>query len=124
MNTTGNQNSKGGEKISIAQTVVVGLIRFLLPPHADNEEAARYLQSHYDCHHKIIEWVTVRPDSLIDEESVSEYGIYESPMRSAIFDAGKTSRINVAHFMSQLIINNCTWNKWKTQMPVIYNNSI
>ncbi|WP_019025654.1 NAD(P)-dependent oxidoreductase [Colwellia piezophila] len=124
MNTTGNQNLKAGEKVSMPQALVVGLIRMLLPPHADNEEAAGYLQSRYGCHQKTIEWVTVRPDSLINEESVTEYDVYASPVRSAIFDAGKTSRINVAHFMSQLIINNCTWNKWKTQMPVIYNNSI
>jgi putative NADH-flavin reductase len=121
MNTTGNQNVKAGEKVPVQQKLVVDLIRFLLPPHADNEEAAEYLQSNYDCDHKLIEWVTVRPDSLINEASVTQYDTYESPIRSAIFDAGKTSRINVAHFMSQLIINNDTWNKWKSKMPVIYN---
>lgn len=121
MNTTGNQNTLAGEKVSIPQMLVVGLIRLLLPPHADNEEAAEYLQSHYGGHQKLIEWVAVRPDSLINEESVTEYQAYPSPSRSAIFDAGKTSRINVAHFMSQLIINDYTWNKWKNQMPVIYN---
>jgi len=122
MNTTGNQNSKAGEKVSIPQAIVVGLIRMLLPPHADNEEAAEYLQSRYGSNQNIIEWVTVRPDRLINKESVTEYDAYESPIRSAIFDAGKTSRINVAHFMSQLIINNGIWDKWKNQMPVIYNN--
>jgi len=121
MNTTGNQNTLAGEKVSIPQMLVVGLIRLLLPPHADNEEAAEYLQSRYGGHHKLIEWVAVRPDSLINEESVTEYQAYPSPIRSAIFDAGKTSRINVAHFMSQLVINENTWSKWKNQMPVIYN---
>lgn len=124
MNTTGNQNLEAGEKVSIAQTLVVGLIRFLLPPHADNENAAEYLQSRFGNDHHIIEWVAVRPDSLINEGSVTSYTAYESPIRSAIFDAGKTSRINVAHFMSQLVINTSMWNKWKTQMPVIYNSSI
>jgi putative NADH-flavin reductase len=124
MNTTGNQNTKVGEKVSIAQTLVVGLIRHLLPPHADNEKAADYLQSNFDYQQKVIEWVAVRPDSLIDTQSVTSYDAYASPIRSAIFDAGKTSRINVAHFMSQLIINNATWNKWKNQMPVIYNSSL
>lgn len=124
MNTTGNKNTKAGEKVSISQSLVVGLIRFLLPPHADNEEAADYLQTHFDFNHKMIEWVAVRPDSLIDEESVTEYEVYESPIRSAIFNAGKTSRINVAHFISQLVIDSDTWNKWKAQMPVIYNSSV
>lgn len=121
MNTSGNQNKQAGEKVSAAQSIMVGLIRFLLPPHADNEQAAEYLQVNVGANQKMIEWVAVRPDSLIDQESVTEYHAYTSPIRSAIFDAGKTSRINVAHFMSELIVNDETWNKWKGQMPVIYN---
>jgi len=121
MNTTGNQNTQAGEKVSTAQAIVVGFIRLLLPPHADNEEAAEYLQSRFDNNNKVIEWAVIRPDTLIDEESVTEYEAHESPIRSAIFDAGKTSRINVAHFMSQLVIDGDKWHKWKSQMPVIYN---
>ncbi len=121
MNTTGNQNSEAGEKVSIAQSIVVGMIRHLLPPHADNELAAAFLQSKFGKNHNIIEWSAVRPDSLINDQAVSEYEIYASPVRSAIFDAGQTSRINVAHFMSQLIIEDSIWGRWKSQMPVIYN---
>ena len=123
MNTTGNQNGQAGETVSTAQSIVLGLIRQLLPPHADNEEAAAYLQTNFDGNQKMIEWVAVRPDGLINEGSVTEYDIYPSPIRSAIFDSGKTSRINVAHFMSQLIVNEGCWIKWKGQMPVIYNAS-
>jgi nucleoside-diphosphate-sugar epimerase len=124
MNTTGNKNTEANEKVSLSETLVVAVIRLLLPPHADNEEAAKYLQSRFSSHQTMIEWVTVRPDSLIDDPLVSMYETCTSPKQSAIFDAGKTSRINVAHFMSQLVINSCTWNKWKSQMPVIYNNII
>jgi hypothetical protein len=124
MNTTGNVNKHAGETISKGQSVVVALIRHLLPPHADNEEAARYLQSHFGDNQKRVEWVAVRPDSLIDKESVSEYQVYASPIRSAIFDAGKTSRINVARFMSQMILNEEEWSKWKRQMPVVYNDCL
>lgn len=124
MNTTGNQNPQAGEKVSLSQTLVVGLIRLLLPPHADNEDAADYLQSRFGGNQTMIEWVAVRPDTLTNDIAVTEYNAYASPIRSAIFNAGKTSRINVAHFMSQLVINNCTWNKWKSQMPVIYNNTM
>jgi putative NADH-flavin reductase len=124
MNTTGNQNLQSGEEVSLAQSFVIGLIRHLLPPHADNEGAARYLQSNFGAHQQRIEWTAVRPDRLIDENSATEYDAYASPIRSAIFDAGKTSRINVAHFMSQLIINDAAWDKWKRQMPVIYNASL
>ena len=124
MNTTGNQNKQAGEEISTAQSIIIGLIRHLAPPHADNEQAAAYLQSSYGTNQNIIEWITVRPDGLIDEQSVTNYDTYPSPTRSAIFDAGKTSRINVAHFMSQLSLNDDTWHKWKNQMPVIYNASM
>jgi nucleoside-diphosphate-sugar epimerase len=121
MNTTGNQNKQAGEKVSTAQSIIIGLIRTLLPAHVDNEQAAAYLQSNFELDHKTVEWAAVRPDSLLNEESVSQFNIYPSPIRSAIFDSGKTSRINVAHFMSQLILNDDTWKKWKLQMPVIYN---
>jgi hypothetical protein len=66
-------------------------------------------------------WVVVRPDSLRDEDDVTGYSIHTSPTRSAIFDPGSTSRINVAHFMADLITNDQLWDNWEGQMPVIYN---
>ena len=121
MNTTGNQNQSAGEEVSLMQSLVVGLIRVTLPPHADNEQAAAYLQSGCSSRQSHIEWVAVRPDTLVDEALPTNYQVYRSPICSAIFDSGKTSRINVAHFMSQLIVNDDTWQQWKRQMPVIYN---
>ena len=64
---------------------------------------------------------TVRPDNLINADEVTEYEVHPSPIRSAIFKAGKTSRINVAHFMAELITDENTWAKWWGQMPVVYN---
>ena len=61
--------------------------------------------------------------NLIDEDEVTEYEVYPSPTRSAIFDPGQTSRINVGHFMAELITDNDIWQRWKRQMPVIYNKS-
>ena len=68
-----------------------------------------------------IEWIAVRPDTLINKENESEYEIFASIKRSPVFDAGKTSRINVAHFMVELLLNKTLWEKWKFKMPVIYN---
>ena len=116
MNTTGNRNRDLNEPISFAQKCVIGLLRLLLPPHVDNEKAAEYLRTS-------IEWVAVRPDGLINEDEVTDYEIHPSPTRSAIFNAGKVSRINVAHFMASLITDNTLWAKWKGQMPVIYSKS-
>jgi hypothetical protein len=123
MNTAGNSNRDLQEPISFSQQCVMGLIRLLLPPHVDNEEAADYLRTKIGQNNAAIEWAVVRPDNLVDADRVTEYEVYASPTRSAIFDAGVTSRINVAHFMADLITADDTWNKWKGQMPVIYNKA-
>lgn len=123
MNTTGNRNGDLNEPISFAQKCVIGLLRLLLPPHVDNEQAADYFRTQVGQNNQFIEWVTVRPDGLIDEDQVTDYVIHPSPIRSAIFNAGKTSRINVGNFMANLISDGNLWNKWKGRMPVIYNKS-
>ena len=122
MNTTGNSNDDIPEKPPLSQRCVVGLLRWLLPPHRDNELAADYLRLAIGHRHPSIEWVAVRPDSLVDDDEVSDYQLVASPTRNAIFDAGATSRINVAHFMSELTVDATLWEKWKGQMPVVYNS--
>lgn len=122
MNTTGNRNRDINEPISFAQKGIITLIRVLLPPQADNEKAAEFLRTKIGQNNKVIEWTAVRPDGLIDEKSVSEYTVHPSPTRSAVFNAGITSRINVAHFMANLITDSNIWNQWEGQMPVIYNS--
>lgn len=121
MNTAGNSNRDLDEPISLGQRCVLALIRLLLPPHIDNEKAADYLRTNGILNDSEIEWAVVRPDTLVNEKSVTEYEVHPSPTRSAIFNAGKTSRINVAHFMADLITDDDTWRKWKGRMPVIYN---
>lgn len=124
MNTAGNSNRDLVEEISLAEKCVVGLVRLMLPPHADNESASDYLRIKVGQNHQAIEWAVVRPDSLIDEIVVTDSEIQPSPTRSAIFNAGLTSRINVAHFMADLMTDHDTWNKWKGKMPVIYNRHL
>lgn len=123
MNTAGNRNRDLPEPVSIAQKLIVGMIRLLVPPHADNEQAADFLRLRVGQNHPSIEWVVVRPDSLIDEDVTSDYDAFPSATRSAIFDPGKTSRINVADFMTRLIRDDNLWKKWQGQMPVIYNHT-
>lgn len=121
MNTSGNCNHDIPEKPALSQRIVVGLLRYCLPPHVDNEKAADYLRLAIGQDNSYIQWVAVRPDSLIDEEEVTAYDTYDSPMSNVIFDAKKTSRINVAHFMLCLFMDESLWCKYKGQMPVIYN---
>ncbi|HIE99964.1 MAG TPA: NAD(P)-dependent oxidoreductase [Fuerstia sp.] len=123
MNTAGNSNRDLHEPISFGQKCVIGLLRLLLPPHVDNEQAADYLRTGIGQDDDAIEWAVVRPDSLIDETRVTEYDAHSSPTRSAIFNPGSTSRINVGHFMAHLITDANTWERWKGRMPVVYNKS-
>ena len=123
MNTTGNRNRDLDEPISFAQHCVIGLLRLLLPPHVDNEQAADFLRTEIGQSRGDIEWAAVRPDGLTNDDTVTPVEIHPSPTRSAIFDAGKVSRINVAHFMADLMTDNVAWEQWKGQMPVVYNAS-
>lgn len=121
MNTAGNSNRDLNERVSKGQRLIIGLLRLLLPPHPDNEKAADYLRVQVGQKNPAMEWVAVRPDSLTDEDQVTPYELHASPTRSALFNPGKTSRINVGHFMAQLLADQDLWTQWKGQMPVIYN---
>ncbi|MFN3149717.1 NAD(P)-dependent oxidoreductase [Bremerella sp.] len=122
MNTAGNQNRDLKEPASFANRMVVGLIRFAVPPHADNEQASDVLRQEIGKNNSKLGWVVVRPDSLINDAEVSSYELFPTPIRDPIFNAGTTSRINVAHFMAQLITDRELWGEWVGQMPVIYNS--
>lgn len=120
MSTTAYTNRKLGEVNTIGEKIVFSLLKALLPPHKDNMLAADHLV--YKLSAKTnIDWVAIRPDSLFDEEKVSEYEIHNHKVRSPIFNPGKTSRINVSHFMVELITNDHLWQEWKHKTPVIYN---
>ena len=121
MNTTGNTNLDEHEKPPLSQKIIVFVLRVLLPPHVDNEQAADVLRLNVGKFHTCIEWAAVRPDALTDADSVTAYDVHPSPIRNPIFDAGTTSRINVADFMCKLAITPDLWSSWKGRMPVIYN---
>jgi hypothetical protein len=120
MSTTAYTNKHQGEKNTFGEKLVFSLLKIVLPPHKDNILAGDYLTYEVGASEKM-EWIAVRPDSLFDEESKSEFEIYEAKVRSPIFNAGKTSRINVAHFMVDLLVNDSLWKDWKYKAPVIYN---
>lgn len=120
MSTTAYTNKKTEEVDNFREKIVFSALKILLPPHKDNMLAANHLVYKLGIETGI-EWVAVRPDSLFDEECVSKYDIYNNKIRSAIFNSGKTSRINVSHFMAELVTNDKLWQEWKHKTPVIYN---
>lgn len=119
----GNSNRDLNEPLAFAEKAIVGLLRRLLPPVADNEQAADYLRTEVGQNDRLIEWTAVRPDTLLDEATVTEYQLHPSPIESALFGSRETSRINVAHFMADLMTDEACWAQWKGQMPVIYNQA-
>ncbi len=122
MNTVGCRNKELNEQYTFAEKIVMSLVRNLVPPQADNEKAADYLMTSIGKSNPLIEWVTVRPDTLINQDEVTNYELHISPTRSGIFNPGKTSRINVGNFMARLFEDADLWQQWKWQMPVLYNS--
>lgn len=132
MNTAGNSNRDVPERVSYGQRIVIGLLRAFIPPHLDNERAADYLRLHAsdgigthvgDGAGPAIEWAAVRPVNLIDREILADYDVHASPIFSAIFEPRVTSRIQVAHFMAELMVNDEIWCAWRGKMPVIYDRA-
>jgi nucleoside-diphosphate-sugar epimerase len=123
MSTTAYTNKKIGEKNTLGEKIIFALLKIFLPPHNDNMIAANYLVNKIG-EKSNISWVAVRPDSLINEENVSDYEAHDQKVRGPIFDPGKTSRINVSHFMVELITNDNLWNNWNNKTPVIYNKEM
>ncbi len=123
MSTTAYTNASIGEKNTVVERVVLALLKLLLPPHRDNVLAADYLVKRGGEGDETMEWVAVRPDTLIDEAGESPYEVCQSPVRSPIFNAGTTSRINVSRFMAELLMDEALWRTWKCKTPVLYNKA-
>lgn len=121
MSSSGVQNHAIAEHPAMSQRLVVSMLRKLLPPHKDNELAAHALVCSRMGAMSPIDWVVVRPDTLIDKPEVTSFQEYQSPIRNVIFNAGQTSRINVAEFMCRLLTEDSLWEAWKYKMPVLYD---
>ncbi len=98
---------------------VLSLLRALVPPSADNQNAAEVLHRGIGARHPRIEWVVVRPDSLL-EGDVTPYVAHETIV-AGLFKPDATNRANVAHFTCELIHDETLWTKWKGKMPVLVN---
>jgi len=108
-----------GEAVGLGHRIAVGLLRLLIPPHADNEAAAALLRRlPADAP---LRWVVVRPDGLYDREQPAEPVFHPAPTRSAIFDPGHTSRATVAQVMADLATGEDRWREWAGRMPVVYD---
>jgi len=120
MSTTAYTEKSHGEKETFGERIVFSILKLILPPQADNVISGDHLFKTVKESDRF-EWIAVRPDTLIDDTIVSEYEVFDRKRRSPIFNPGKTSRINVACFMADLLSNDMLWQEWKYKAPVIYN---
>jgi len=119
MNSVGVSNAARAERRTWGERCVLTLLRWLVPPHKDNEDAAQRLHKEVGRDNAHVAWCIVRPDALINGE-VSAYEITESPV-TGIFSGRPTTRANVAHFMLGLVEDDETWRRWRFDTPVIMN---
>lgn len=97
------------------------VLRGLVPPARDNQQAADFLCDDVGVANRFVHWVAVRPDTLV-EGDVSDYTLHEG-LVSTIFAPDQTSMANVAHFMCELATNPKVWDVWRGMLPVIINGN-
>jgi hypothetical protein len=97
----------------------LGVLRALVPPAKDNQDAADFLCDEIGTADPFVEWVAVRPDTLL-EGDVSEYALHEG-LVSSLAKPDSTNMANVAHFMCELVESEALFDEWAGKMPVIVN---
>jgi nucleoside-diphosphate-sugar epimerase len=101
------------------ERAVVAALRGLVPPAKDNQRAADFLCRDVGVDNPFIQWVVVRPDTLLDG-GVSEYALHEG-LVSSLFKPDSTNMANVAHSMCELAMDPKAWDDWKGKLPVVVN---
>jgi hypothetical protein len=106
---------------SRAEKAFLWLLRGVLPPARDNQRAADFLLEEIGTGGEHLQWVAVRPDSLLEGE-VTEYALHEG-LVDKLFTPGHSRMANVAHFMCELATDAKAWAEWKGKLPVIVDAS-
>ena len=119
--TSVSVNHPGGidERRGAFEKAFLWTLRGVLPPARDNQAAASFLYERIGPSHPFVQWVTVRPDTLL-EGDVSEYTLHEG-LVSSVFAPDRTNMANIAHFMCELVTSPEAWELWKGKLPVIIN---
>lgn len=119
MGSNGVANPAGtDDKRSFGERFLLTVIRYLVPPHADNEGAADYLYNKLG-QNSGVEWSVIRPTDLIDADQASEYSLFDK-CQGSLF-GGIATRANVAKAMVDLVLDDKMWQKYKFAMPVLHD---
>eukprot|EP00980_Cylindrotheca_fusiformis_P006164 scaffold1319_cov126-Cylindrotheca_fusiformis.AAC.53 len=104
----------GDPKRKSAERFVLFLLRYLIPPHADNMEAAAYLRATNE-----FDWAVVRPTNLVNEDDATGKYTVTEHAETPLFGDQTVSRNNVAHFMVELMTDETKYGQYKHKMPVL-----
>jgi len=102
-----------------AEKAFTWILRSLVPPSKDNQRAADFLVEYIGAGSPSVQWVVVRPDTLVDG-GLRQYALHEN-LVSSLFKPDKTNMANVAHFMGELVEAPRVWEAWQGKLPVIIN---
>ncbi len=114
-----NKPADGDARRGPFEKTVVALLRGAVPPAKDNQRAADFLCRGIGTTNPFVEWVAVRPDTLL-EGQVTDYSLHDS-LVSSLFRPDSTNRANVAHFMCELVQDPQAWVQWRHGLPVVVN---
>ena len=104
------------------EKAAVAILRGAVPPAKDNQRATDFLCRGVGTANPFVEWVAVRPDTLLDGP-VTEYCLHEA-LVSSLARPDSTNRANVAHFMCELVTDPQVWQAWAGRLPVIVNADV
>jgi hypothetical protein len=113
VNRPGRLDSRRG----MIERAFVKMLRGLVPPSRDNQEAADFLNNGVGRADPFVQWVIVRPDTLVDGD-IGSYALHEG-LVSSLAKPDQSAMSNVAHFMCELVSEPKTWDEWKGRLPVI-----
>lgn len=112
-----NRPARADTRRGAIERAFLWALRGLLPPARDNQRAADLLVRRVGSDHPSIEWVAVRPDSLVAGPT-GDYEVHEALVTS-VFRADATRIADVAHFIATLVTDPAAWERWRGRMPVI-----
>lgn len=116
-----NRPARADTRRGAGERLLLSVLRAAVPPARDNQAAADFLVREIGPDSTAVEWVVVRPDTLL-EGDVCKYRLSEELVDS-LFKPGQTNMACVAHFMCELVTDDEVWRRWKGRMPVIVNEA-
>jgi nucleoside-diphosphate-sugar epimerase len=102
------------------ERTAVAVLRGLVPPAKDNQQAADFLCGEIGVDDPYVQWAVVRPDTLLDGD-VTEYVLHEG-LVSSLAKPDSTNMANVAHYMCELATDPKVWDDWRGKLPVVVNS--